>query len=266
MTIRFSDANIFDTECETSVFAVNSIGYPHPRTLAGQARIKYSEAWKDLEADHAMCQIRAGHVAFCRHGDQAVFWMPITQYNSRGPQMIYVKYGLANLVAQCRVHEVESLAIHAIGCGSNGNLDWIDVKSAMVSAFETFPEMRTVIYNPGKRPPLTKPAFKKQRKTPPPVILNYGTERKDNIWYWDDSARLVRGIIRMRPDCLQVGVSIKVCKWPKRPKHIPMELIPPNTWSIPNCSFAGLPRNTIHLAGAPPDVLKTMETYLNGMF
>jgi O-acetyl-ADP-ribose deacetylase (regulator of RNase III) len=68
-----------------------------------------------------------------------------------------IEAGLEDLVAAVRRLGIRSIAVPPLGCG-NGGLNWADVRPRIEAAFAKVPEVRTLLFAPGRAPePETMP-------------------------------------------------------------------------------------------------------------
>lgn len=65
----------------------------------------------------------------------------------RPSRLKYIQDGLQDLVEVIRKHNITSIAIPPLGCGSGG-LDWREVKPLIISALETLPNINIFLYEP----------------------------------------------------------------------------------------------------------------------
>jgi O-acetyl-ADP-ribose deacetylase (regulator of RNase III) len=87
-------------------------------------------------------------------------------------KLVDIEAGLVALVDEVRRRGIQSIAIPPLGCGLGG-LDWADVRPRIVAAFESLPEVRVMLFEPGAAPAPSERAVSKEvpRLTPGRAVL-----------------------------------------------------------------------------------------------
>ena len=125
--IKYVNGDIFESECQTLVNPVNTVGVMG----AGLAR-NFAISFPGMASEYChLCQIglfTIGKLWIWRTGERWVMCFP-TKKDWRDPSRLeYIEAGLKNLVDTYETRGITSIALPKLGCGLGG-LSWPDVKS-----------------------------------------------------------------------------------------------------------------------------------------
>jgi O-acetyl-ADP-ribose deacetylase (regulator of RNase III) len=115
-----------------------------------------------LQIKKAFPEVFAEYTHACKQGSVAIGRMHVvnrstsprfvinfpTKKQWRHPSKLeYIESGLADLIGRVRELGIRSIAVPPLGCGLGG-LDWTEVRSRIVEAFEPLPDVRVVLFEP----------------------------------------------------------------------------------------------------------------------
>ena len=139
--IRFVSGSLFDSEAQTLVNPVNTVGV----SGAGLAK-EFKKRWPKMHEAYALRCERGHFGALSPEGplwlwhSNATGWTTIlcfaTKEHWRDPsELEFIEAGLAEFVRTYQALGITSIAFPALGCG-NGGLDWADVMPLMTRYLE----------------------------------------------------------------------------------------------------------------------------------
>lgn len=156
MTLERGQGNLLTADVDALVNTVNTEGVMG-KGLALQFKKAFPEAFSAYEDACKAGEVTPGrmHIVHRLASPRFIINFP-TKKQWRLPSKIeYIRDGLRDLVEQVRKLDIRSIAVPPLGCG-NGGLDWSQVKPLIVRAFESAPEVRVVLFEPGEAPPADK--------------------------------------------------------------------------------------------------------------
>lgn len=151
MTIQVRNDNLFDSDAQALVNAVNCVG-----VMGGGIALEFKNRYPDMyrvyrdHCNHGL--IAPGVVVSHRVGNpgNATRWVlnfP-TKDDWRDPSLLsYVIKGYTRLLDRVDVLGIKSVAIPALGCGLGG-LEWDEVGPILYSLDEVMPQVTWMIYPP----------------------------------------------------------------------------------------------------------------------
>lgn len=146
--IEFKSGDLFQSNADALVNAVNCVGVMG-KGIALQFKRRYPHMY-----DSYRIAAESGNIV---PGRMHVFHMPTIippRYIINFPTKRHWKdmsvlsdidSGITDLVDKVKNLGIKSIAIPKLGAG-NGGLDWFDVRSLLVSAFEKLPDVKVIIY------------------------------------------------------------------------------------------------------------------------
>ncbi|HEY8558990.1 MAG TPA: macro domain-containing protein [Pyrinomonadaceae bacterium] len=149
--IKEISGNLLEADAEAFVNAVNCVGVMG-KGIALQFRRKFSEEY--FEDYKRACQkgdLRIGKVqVYSLTSDDSprfIVNFPTKNHWREQSRLEYIESGLPSLVEAVEKHEIESIAVPALGCGLGG-LDWNDVKLLIENAFAPLEKLEVLLFNP----------------------------------------------------------------------------------------------------------------------
>lgn len=128
--IQFVQGNLFDAPVQALVNPVNTVG-TMGKGLALEFKRRFPEimgAYLDTRSSGAL---RIGTVLTVDRGTDAsprwIIHLPTKQHWRHPSKLEFVESGLHALVEALYTHQVQSVAVPALGCGLGG-LDWLEVR------------------------------------------------------------------------------------------------------------------------------------------
>ncbi len=151
--IELTEGDLLKADVEALVNAVNTVG-----VMGKGLALQFKEAYPKMFAAYR----RACDSGALQPGLMHVYGLPgsgnpryiinfPTKKDFRLPSHLgYIRSGLLALVTEIRQRNIHSLALPALGCGLGG-LNWSDVFPLIQEAFAPLPEVRVLVYAPGRR-------------------------------------------------------------------------------------------------------------------
>jgi O-acetyl-ADP-ribose deacetylase (regulator of RNase III) len=152
--IEFLKGDMLTANTEALVNTVNCVGIMG-RGVALQFRKAFPDNYKAYRAVCDRSELKPGKV-FVYELDKLTFPRFIinfpTKIHWRGKSRLsYIESGLIDLVRVVRERHISSIALPPLGSGLGG-LDWTDVKTRIVKAFEELPDVRVLVFEPAGAP------------------------------------------------------------------------------------------------------------------
>ena len=124
------DKNIFNTECEVIVNAVNCVGIMG-KGIALQVKTKYPEVFKRYKNICDKNMLKPGLLQIVKTNDKTILNFPTKMHWKNNSKIEWVEEGLMKFVESYKERGIKSIAFPPLGCG-NGNLNWEEVKLLML--------------------------------------------------------------------------------------------------------------------------------------
>ena len=131
MTVRVVSGDLFASDAQTLVNAVNCVGVMG-KGIALEFRTRFPEMFADYVKRCRAGQVEPGRPYLFRRSVTPWILNVPTKRHWRDPSRLPdIEAGLAFLAAHYREWGIESLAVPALGCG-NGQLNWQEVGPVLV--------------------------------------------------------------------------------------------------------------------------------------
>jgi len=148
--IEFREGDILNANTEALVNTVNSVGIMG-RGVALQFRKAFPENYKAYRAACERGDVHPGKM-FVYEQDKLTFPRLIINFPTKShwrgkSRLSYIETGLIDLIRVVQERGITSIALPPLGSGLGG-LDWSDVRSRIITAFEKLPEVRTLVFEP----------------------------------------------------------------------------------------------------------------------
>lgn len=128
--MKFISGNIFDSECQTLVCPVNTVGVMG-KGLALEFKRRWPEVDNYYRRLYKMEAMVTGSLWDISISEKRRVLLFPTKTTWREPsKLIYIQWGLSDFAHAPWSYGVKSIAFPALGCGLGG-LDWNDVKPLM---------------------------------------------------------------------------------------------------------------------------------------
>jgi O-acetyl-ADP-ribose deacetylase (regulator of RNase III) len=152
--IESQQGNILQADAEALVNTVNCVGVMG-RGVALQFRKEFPENYKLYKAVCAKQEVQPGKMlVFDLNRFENPRWVinfP-TKVHWKGKSRIeHICTGLVALVEEVQKRNIQSIAIPPLGCGLGG-LNWADVRPLIERAFQPFPDVRVLLFDPTGAP------------------------------------------------------------------------------------------------------------------
>ena len=134
MPIKEFYGNIFDASTEAIVNPVNCVGVMGAG-LALQFKTRFPKNYKAYEYACARGNVKIGEMFCHTEHQQLVINFPTKNHWKHPSQIDYIGSGLQALRKAMYKHNIDSIAIPAIGCGLGG-LDRVQIKRMIEAAFD----------------------------------------------------------------------------------------------------------------------------------
>jgi O-acetyl-ADP-ribose deacetylase (regulator of RNase III) len=144
--IRFVSGNLFDSEADALVNAVNCVGVMG-KGIALQFKRAFPAMFTEYERDCRQGRVRLGSVTTFRERGKLIVNFPTKQDWRTKSRLSDVEAGLRALRHLIESERIPSVAVPPLGCG-NGGLDWSDVRAAIVREFGGMDEIDIEVYEP----------------------------------------------------------------------------------------------------------------------
>lgn len=168
--IFYKTGDILNEDAEAIVNTVNCVGVMG-RGIALQFKNMFPENFKAYADACAREAVQPGKMFIFQTNELAnpkyIINFP-TKRHWRGKSRIEdIKLGLEDLVKQVQALDIQSIAIPPLGSGLGG-LDWNEVRPLIQNAFDEFPSVKVIIFEPKGAPEADKIA--KSRDVPPMTV------------------------------------------------------------------------------------------------
>ena len=146
--IEYKDGNILDEKVDAIVNAVNCVGVMG-KGLAKQFKNKYPSNFKSYVLACLVGDVQPGklHIFDTEGIPKYIVNLPTKKHWCSNSSLEYINLGLKELINFITKHNIQSIAIPAIGCGLGG-LKWDDVRSLIELHMNQVHNVRVVIFNP----------------------------------------------------------------------------------------------------------------------
>ncbi|MEP7218425.1 MAG: macro domain-containing protein [Bacteroidota bacterium] len=148
--IEFSNGNLFKSDAEALVNAVNCMGVMGAG-LALQFRETFPENFAAYKKACTRGDLRIGEMFVWKSnrsgGPRYIINFPTKNHWKTKSHIEYIELGLVALVDAIREQGIESIAIPRLGCGLGG-LDWEDVRPLIEQSLGAVPDVRAILYGP----------------------------------------------------------------------------------------------------------------------
>ena len=156
--IEFKSGDLLQADVEALVNTVNTVGVMG-RGIALQFKQAYPANFAAYEKAAKRGEIVPGKVFVYETGAFAnpryIINFPTKCHWRDKARIEDIETGLQDLVSVIREKEICSIAMPPLGCGFGG-LDWEEIRPLILSAMESTPEVRTLVYSPVGTPPAEK--------------------------------------------------------------------------------------------------------------
>ncbi len=128
---------------------VNCVGVMG-KGLALQFKQRYPAYYREYRDACINRMFTVGTVLLCfdRLGDHPVIVsFPTKKHWKETSKIEYIEDGLIALMNAINMHDIDSIAIPALGCG-DGGLAWADVEPRLYSMMHKMPEIKFEVYEP----------------------------------------------------------------------------------------------------------------------
>ncbi|MEP7119832.1 MAG: macro domain-containing protein [Byssovorax sp.] len=157
--IERGHGNLLEAQVDALVNTVNTEGVMG-KGIALQFKKAFPSSYEEYRRECMAGRIEVGKVMVVHLGTfmpRFIIQFPTKKHWRNPSKLEYVRDGLVDLVAQVRALGIRSIALPPLGCG-NGGLAWDDVRPLLEAAFESLPEVRTILFAPTGTPePATMP-------------------------------------------------------------------------------------------------------------
>ncbi|GAA3198507.1 macro domain-containing protein [Streptomyces virens] len=152
--IQESQGNLLEADVEAIVNTVNTVGVMG-KGIALQIKQAFPENFKQYKRACDLGEVKIGEIfVYDAHhlGPRRYVLNFPTKRHWRGKSRIEeIRAGLDALVDVVKKHNIESIAVPALGCG-NGGLDWSEVRPLIYAAFDSLPSVKVVLFPPAGAP------------------------------------------------------------------------------------------------------------------
>jgi O-acetyl-ADP-ribose deacetylase (regulator of RNase III) len=153
--IELATGNLMQAPVEALVNTVNTAGVMG-RGIALQFKQAYPAMFRAYETACKTEQVKLGkmHVfdlGGLVGGPRWIINFPTKGHWRAASHIKDIEAGLQDLVATIKRLGIRSIAIPPLGCG-NGGLDWSDVRPRIEAAMQELPDVRVLVYPPGRAP------------------------------------------------------------------------------------------------------------------
>ena len=146
MSVTFKTGDIFESECETLVNAVNTVGVMGAG-LAKQFKLKYPQMFKEYKSLCDSHQFYIGDGFYYQENEKkSVLNIPTKKHWKDPSKLEYIEQGLDWFVSHYKLLGISSVAFPALGCGLGG-LYWKEVGPLMFEKLDPLP-IKVEIYLP----------------------------------------------------------------------------------------------------------------------
>jgi O-acetyl-ADP-ribose deacetylase (regulator of RNase III) len=156
--IEFAHGNLLQADAEALVNTVNTAGVMG-KGIALQFKQAFPANFAAYEKAAKCDEIIPGKMFVFETGNFAnpryIINFPTKRHWRGKARMDDIETGLQDLIRVLREKQIRSVAIPPLGCGFGG-LDWNDVRPLMLSALESVPAVRALVYPPDGTPAAEK--------------------------------------------------------------------------------------------------------------
>jgi O-acetyl-ADP-ribose deacetylase (regulator of RNase III) len=164
--IELTQGDILKADAEALVNTVNCVGIMG-RGIALQFRKAFPENFKAYEAGCKSNQVKPGKMFIYDlnrlYNPRFIINFPTKRHWKAKSRMEDIKSGLVDLIYVVEQQQILSIAIPPLGCGLGG-LNWSEVRSLIIEAFQSLPEVTVLLFEPTGAPQAT--AMVKEKKVP----------------------------------------------------------------------------------------------------
>ena len=151
MIIHKIGMDIFKSECQALVNPVNCVGVMG-KGLAAQFKDKFPDYYDDYQTTCFNGKMKVGKVHVYRRIEDYypsyIFSFPTKEHWQGKSKIDYIISGMANLLVKVLDHDIESIAIPAIGSGLGG-LDWYrEVLPVVINIAQSIDDRKVMLYGP----------------------------------------------------------------------------------------------------------------------
>lgn len=143
------NGDIFESKMTALVNPVNCVGVMG-KGLALQFKNKYPDYYREYRTACINRDLQLGTVLLCfdTHNEHPVIISFPTKYHWKDVSKIeHIRDGLIALVNAINIHDIDSVAIPALGCGEGG-LSWADVEPLVYTMMHRMPHVKFEVYEP----------------------------------------------------------------------------------------------------------------------
>jgi O-acetyl-ADP-ribose deacetylase (regulator of RNase III) len=147
--IRFVHGNLFDSQAEALVNAVNTVGVMG-RGVALEFKNRFPENYRAYRAACKREELVVGKMFVTETNLEQPRWIinfPTKQHWRNPSKLEFVRDGLEDFVRVIEAHGIKSVALPALGCGTGG-LDWSTVRALIEAALEPLDHVAFEIFEP----------------------------------------------------------------------------------------------------------------------
>jgi O-acetyl-ADP-ribose deacetylase (regulator of RNase III) len=148
--IRFVRGNLFDSQAEALVNAVNTVGVMG-RGVALEFKHRFPENYIAYRAACRRDEVVVGKMFTFETSLEQPRWIinfPTKQHWRNPSKLEFVRDGLENFVRVIEAKKISSVALPALGCGT-GQLDWKTVRELLGASLEPLDHVAFEIFEPG---------------------------------------------------------------------------------------------------------------------
>jgi len=149
--IRYKVGNILKADTEALVNTVNTVGVMG-KGIALAFKKAYPENYKEYKKAVENDQVKIGSLLVTETGllqPKYIINFPTKKHWRNPSRLSYIRKGMKDLVRIIIDKDIQSLAIHPLGCG-NGKLNWDEVKPIMENHLGSLASNREfIIFEPG---------------------------------------------------------------------------------------------------------------------
>lgn len=150
MTLEMGQGNILDSDCDAIVIPVNTVG-----VMGKGLALAAAKKWPAMEARYKWwCQHQMLRPGGVRHwhaepyqGPPTIVLFPTKRHWRETSRLDDIALGLMDLADWMASHQVQSIAIPALGCGL-GQLAWSNVRPLIEAFPAAVPGARVVVWEP----------------------------------------------------------------------------------------------------------------------
>ena len=157
--IRFRTGDMFAEEAEALVNTVNCVGVMG-RGIALQFKRAFPSNFKAYAARCRRGEMKPGRVFVFETGSEVppryIINFPSKRHWRGKSRIEDIESGLRSLVEEIRERDIRSVAVPPLGSGLGG-LDWSQVRSRILDAFEELHNVEVTVFEPGGGPAEARP-------------------------------------------------------------------------------------------------------------